>query len=83
MHLVPKPEGYDLRDKRSDKENDATKWGVRDALYSASECMTDKCDAVTVVWREEGRVYRRNAGPRGSTIELTVEALGVEMGWKR
>ena len=88
MHIVPKPDGYELRDKRSDKTKSASDWSPRDALYAASERMGENAESVTVIWREKTpdgafAYHRSNAGPRGSTLDLTVTALGVEMGWTR
>lgn len=39
---VEKPEGYDLREKRADKEADARKWTARDAVYSTSQRMANQ-----------------------------------------
>ncbi len=88
LKLVPKPEGFELRDRRSSKTNAGSDWTPRDALYSASQDMTDAADAVTVIWREklsDGRYvhHRSNAGPNGSTMDLTITALGTEMGWSK
>lgn len=42
LRLVPKPEGYELRDKRSEKRNSAADWTPADALYDASQRIIDK-----------------------------------------
>lgn len=88
MHIIEKPEGFELRDARSEKTNAADKWTPQDALYGANQRMGDKAESVTVIWRERNSnggfsYHRSNSGPRGSTLELTVTALGIEMGWAR
>lgn len=37
MRAVPKPAAFDLNNRRSDKESDASKWLPADALYDASQ----------------------------------------------
>jgi hypothetical protein len=88
LKLVPRPEGFELRDRRSDKSGQANDWTPRDALFDASEAIGDDAEAVTIVWRKpNGRggfeYFRRNAGPKGASVDLTVTALGLEMGWTR
>lgn len=88
LRLVPKPEGFELRDKRSDKTNAADLWTPSDAVYAASLEIKGNVDAVTVIWRElnnKGKYQycRKTSGPKGSTVDLMVSALGIEMGWTR
>jgi hypothetical protein len=63
--MIVKPEGYDLRDRRSDKSRSAADWLPVDALYSAS---TDVGDATClfVGWRGRDGVFRFRAS---GTIE--------------
>ena len=88
LKLVPKPEGFELRDKRSDKSGRGCDWLPADAVYDASHMMSlGDCTAVVIVWMEKRpdgsqRVYRRYAGPPGDKLLLLIEALGKEMGWK-
>ena len=66
MKGVPKPEGWDLRSRRSAKENDSTLWACGDVLYDAQEtmkAMPPTC-AAAVLW------YSRN--PNGTlTLKFT------------
>jgi len=53
LRAVPKPEGFDLRDRRSEKTNDATAWLPEDALYDAQQAMRGKMkptSAMVVAW---------------------------------
>lgn len=87
MKLVAKPEGFELRNKRSDKERDAALWNPQDALYDASqEIAKQEVDACIVIWRERHaddsmEVHYRIAGPEGSALILIMKALGRLMNW--
>jgi hypothetical protein len=89
LKLVPQPEGYELRDKRSDKTNKASDWEVQDALYDASQqCMRVDVKALLVLYFEvdaEGNKYvrRHYAGPADQGLELMIAGLGSEMGWNK
>ena len=53
LRIIPKPEGFELRDRRSEKANDATAWLPEDALYDAQEAMRGKmkpASAMLVAW---------------------------------
>lgn len=53
LQLVPKPAGFELRDKRSEKTNDASKWLPADALFSAHQAMQGDmrpAKALIVAW---------------------------------
>jgi hypothetical protein len=56
LKLVDKPEGWDLRNLRAAKENDASKWECADVLFDAQEIMKTRPPAVAaaVIW------YSRN-----------------------
>jgi hypothetical protein len=88
MKLVPKPEGYELRDKRSTKAGDCELWEPRDALYCAHEEMVGKqIDCVNVIWRERdgnGKtvIRQRRAGSNDAITSMMVNSLGDWMGWK-
>jgi len=45
MTAVEKPEGYDFREKRADKENKAALWTAQDAIYNTAERI--KSESVT------------------------------------
>lgn len=88
MKLVPKPEGFELRDKRSDKSNDGSLWSAQDALHGASQEMAkyEVMDAL-ICWRELHKdstttVHYRHAGPTGTAPSLIMQAFGRMMGWK-
>lgn len=88
LKLIPKPEGFELRDRRSDKTGKGCDWLPADAVYQADHMMKQgNTIAVVVVWMEERpdgsqRVYRRFAGETGNKLRLLMEAIGTEMGWK-
>lgn len=49
MKIVPRPEGYDLRSKRSDRNGDGALWKPTDALYDAYEQIKDREDVECIV----------------------------------
>lgn len=55
LRVVPKPEGFELRDKRSDKSKDARDWTPADALYDASQRTEGKnvTDLVVYWWERD------------------------------
>ena len=68
VRIVPKPEGFELRDRRSDKTNDATAWLPEDALYDAQQAMDGKMKPTTamiVAW-----FYRDDEGIERLTFRL-------------
>jgi len=56
LKVVTKPDGWDLRYRRAQAENDAKKWECGDVLYDAQEMMKTRQPAVAaaVIW------YTRN-----------------------
>lgn len=87
LKLVQKPEGFELRDKRSDKSGQGADWLPVDALYSVQQRLADKnCSALMVVWREVNpdgttSTCTRYAGDRTTKLDLLITALGKTMGW--
>lgn len=87
LKLVPKPEGFELRDKRSDKTGRGSDWLPQDALYDASQQMDkENCIAVVIMWmeqKEDGsrRIYRRFAGAPEDKLRMLMNGVGIEMGW--
>lgn len=88
MKIVDKPEGFDLRDKRSDKSNKGAEWTPQDALFDASKTIaTQDCSDIIVVWREkkENNLYQthfRFAGAEDcNSPALLLGGLGKVMGW--
>lgn len=88
MKLVPKPEGFELRNKRSGKKESCEVWEPKDALYSASALMEGKnVSACVVIWQEidsDGRrkTVARRAGPAETTAFITMRQAGYYMGWE-
>lgn len=78
---ITKPEGFDLRDHRSDKNNDGALWLPSDALYEASIASAkDKTDSVLIIWREKSKdgghfTHWRFAGPEDSLSWLLLHAM--------
>lgn len=89
MKLIPKPEGFELRDKRSDKSGSGADWQVGDALYDAQqEISKTECTAVMILWTKleaDGSTSTgyRYAGKPGSGERLLLNGLGKFMGWQR
>lgn len=87
LKLVSQPEGFEFRDKRSDKTNKASDWTPFDALYDVQQKMLEQnTKAVVISWfaeDEEGelRCYVRFSGEVSFKLRLLMEALGREMGW--
>ena len=94
LKLVPKPEGFELRDKRSSKSNNVDDWLPTDALYDAQYEMTHiedpkmKVVSTAVIWfveTEEGALILRTRFASNSPhllLRLVVAALGKIMGWR-
>lgn len=76
LRLVPKPDGYELRDKRSTKEDDPSVWTPADALYDASERIRGKDVSQLVVYWWERK-------PDGREVMMWANATtGIaEHGW--
>lgn len=87
LKLIPKPEGFDLRDKRSDKSGRGADWTPNDALYSTQQLIKDKeIVGLSVCWFEkkpDGTItpVYRYAGESNLKLRLLVSAMGSEMGW--
>lgn len=90
LRLVPKPEGFELRDKRSDKTGMGKDWQPQDALYDVSQEIAKPdadCDAVLVIYRkrfENGSVLTctRFSGPQDSVGALLLNGMAKVMGWR-
>lgn len=53
MSEVEKPEGYDLREKRADKNSDACQWTPQDAIYNTSQRIKEQdVTQLVVYWWE-------------------------------
>lgn len=89
LRLLPKPEGFDLRDKRSDKTGCAADWTPADALWDAQQHMNDvEVAGVVVVWfgkTQDGALvpHMRFAGEKNLKLRLLTTGLGLEMGWSK
>lgn len=89
LRLVPQPEGFELRDKRSTKSKSCSDWEVQDALYSASQEIAKpdvECDSVVVIFRKRfpngaTLVCTRIAGPQDAPAELLLGGMAKIMGW--
>lgn len=89
MKLIPKPEGFELRDKRADKSGDGADWQVGDAVYDAQQEINKvDCNAVLVIWQKveaDGTTSTnyRYAGKPGAGERLFINGLGKFMGWRK
>jgi hypothetical protein len=84
LKQLPKPEGFELREKRAEKSDDGSKWLPEDALYDASTAMQESppAGAMIVVWYSlaEGDKYALKYriwqdGPRRA-VGLAADLLG-------
>lgn len=88
MKLIPKPEGFELRDKRSDKSASGADWQVGDALYDAQQEINKvDCNSVMILWTKveaDGTTSTnyRYSGKPGMGERLFLNGLGKFMGWK-
>lgn len=88
MKLIPKPDGFDLRDRRSTKSASCEQWEPRDALYDASTAMNGKeVDCAIVIWRERQKdgnatICSRRCGNADAVARVVMEEVGRYMGWK-
>lgn len=90
MKLVPKPEGFEWRDRRSDKSGMGKDWEPQDALYDVSQEIAKPdidCDAVLVIYRkrfENGSILTctRFSGPNDSAASLLLNGMAKIMGWR-
>jgi hypothetical protein len=90
LRLVPKPEGFELRNKRSDKTGRGCDWEPQDALYDVSQEIAKPdvdCDAVLVIFRkrlDNGSVLTctRFSGQPDAQAYLLLAATGKAMGWR-
>ena len=72
--VIEKPEGYDLRDKRSEKTDDPRLWTGQDALYDASLYLNSHPgEQVLVIWWEKLPQEKRRFSFRNSCTS-TAEA---------
>ena len=63
-----KPEGFDLRDRRSDKTKLSIDWAPADALYDAAQALkSQSCKELVVIWWEETGPNKRNIHWRVAT----------------
>lgn len=91
LRVVPKPEGFELREARSRKLQDGAKWEAMDVLHAASKQIADAGGKVTscvVVWSEECKeensrdVMYRSCGPADERKAILMNLFGRMMGWR-
>lgn len=88
LKLVPKPEGYELRTRRSDKTRDANDWNAADVLYEASqEIDAERCRTLVIAWQtleDDGTISTeyRSCGPQDGPLRTLLSVLGRFMGWR-
>lgn len=90
LKLVPKPEGFELRDKRSDKSGMGCDWEVQDALYATSQEVAkpdSNVDAVLIIYRKRFAhggtlTCTRFAGPADSCASMLLNGMAKLMGWR-
>jgi len=73
---MDKPEGFDLRDRRSDKTSSAKDWQPRDALYAAARDMPADAECSFVCWKDSrGLSCWRASGTIEQLDSLLLRAL--------
>lgn len=84
---VPEPAGYELREKRSAKTEDARTWLPADALYAASQQMLEMPSKgrtpvsifIAYRYKDEAGKYSTNFKAAGETADI-VTALEIAKG---
>lgn len=65
---IPKPAGFDLRNRRSDKTHKAADWLPADALFDANEAIKKhECKELLIIWWEEKPNQKRSLHWRNAT----------------
>lgn len=90
LKLVPKPEGFELRDKRSDKSGMGCDWAPQDALYAVSQEMLKpdvNCDAVLIIYRQKfpngsKLTCTKFSGESDAAADLLLNGMAKMMGWR-
>lgn len=90
LKLVPKPEGFELRDRRSNKTGMGCDWEPQDALYDVSKEIAKPdvdCDAVMVIFRKRlpsGGTLTcvRFSGASCDGPDLLLNGMAKFMGWR-
>lgn len=90
LRLVPQPEGFELRDKRSNKSGMGCDWTVQDALFDASQEIAKPdvdCDAVLVIYRKRlpngsTLTCTRFSGKTDAIGNLLLNGMAKMMGWR-
>lgn len=90
LKLVPKPEGFELRDKRSDKSGQGCDWEVQDALYNVSQEIAKadvNCDAVLIIYRKQFEngsrlTCTRFSGKTDAAADLLLNGMAKMLGWR-
>jgi hypothetical protein len=60
---MDKPEGFDLRDRRSDKTGSAKDWLPVDALYKTTLDLPVDASSIAIIWlTADGKLHHRKAG---------------------
>lgn len=84
MSDIEKPEGYDLREKRANKSDDAKQWTPQDAIYNTAERIKEQnVTQLIVYWWErtpDGKELLHWTNATTSTAEhalLLQKALAV------
>ena len=76
MSSVEKPDGFDLRDRRSSRDRDARLWAPRDALYDASLVMPEDAKCAVVIWMDATETVRaKYAGEHSHVITALTTVL--------
>lgn len=90
LKLVPKPEGFELRDRRSDKTGMGCDWGPQDALFDVSQEIAKPdvdCDALLVIYRKRfpngsTLTCTRFSGQSDAAANLLLNGIAKMMGWR-
>ena len=74
---IPKPRGYEFRDKLSDKDMDPELWLPKDALFDAfNETGDNDIECLVCIWRSKKHgIQYRQAGKVDSCVATVVRWL--------
>lgn len=90
LKLVSKPEGFEWRDRRSDKTGMGCDWTPQDALFDSSQEIAKPdvdCDAVLIIYRKRlsngsTLTCTKFSGPTDAVTSLLLNGMAKIMGWR-
>jgi hypothetical protein len=73
---MDKPDGFDFRDRRSDKTGSAKDWTPADALYKTTLDLDADAGCLVIMWLSaDGRLHHRKAGSSAECAWMAAKFL--------